>query len=169
MARQTIYFLLALQGLASLKLASSFTTPVDGSRYLWFPQPGRADVFEDGLPIGNGRLAASIYGSITEVLGINENSIWTGPFQDRIATDDPQAARQVVLDMLLVGNISEGREYGMAYMIPSNSSPRSYSYFGNIEIDFGHEEGGVSEYRRWLDTKEGVAGVSYTYGGVDYM
>lgn len=163
-----LHALHALHALAILPFASSLTTPLDGNRYLWFPQPGRSNVLEDGLPIGNGRLAASVYGSIKEVLGINENSIWSGPCQDRIATDDPQAARQVARDMLLAGNISEGREYAMAYMIPSNNSPRSHSYFGNIEIDFGHEKEGVGDYVRWLDTKQGVTGVSYTYGGVNY-
>ncbi|KAI0178461.1 glycoside hydrolase family 95 protein [Pestalotiopsis sp. NC0098] len=140
---------------------------LDGSRFLWYTQPGRYPIFEDGLPIGNGRIGAAIYGGASEVIGINENSIWTGPFQDRIA-DDPQAAEQVVREMLVAGNLSDAHNYTMQAIIPTNNSPRSFSYFGNIEIDFGHESDDLTDYIRWLDTKEGTTGVSYAYQGANY-
>lgn len=119
------------------------------------------------MPIGNGRIGAAVYGGGSEVIGINENSIWTGPFQDRIA-DDPQTALGVTREMLLAGKLSEAREYSMANLIPRSFSPRAFSYFGNINIDFGHEDSGLTDYVRWLDTKEGTTGVSYAYGGVNY-
>lgn len=140
---------------------------LDGSRYMWYTQPGRYPIFEDGLPIGNGRVGAAIYGGASEVIGINENSIWTGPFQDRIA-DDPQAAEKVVREMLVAGNLSHAHNYTMQAMIPSNNSPRSFSYFGNIEIDFGHASDDMTDYIRWLDTEEGTTGVSYAYQGANY-
>ncbi|KAK6209047.1 hypothetical protein LQW54_006647 [Pestalotiopsis sp. IQ-011] len=140
---------------------------LDGSRYLWYTQPGRYPIFEDGLPIGNGRIGAVIYGGASEVIGINENSIWTGPFQDRIA-DDPQAAEKVVREMLVAGNLSDAHNYTMQAMIPTNNSPRSFSYVGNIQIDFGHASDDVTDYIRWLGTKEGTTGVSYTYLGANY-
>ncbi|KAF7537335.1 hypothetical protein G7054_g3862 [Neopestalotiopsis clavispora] len=140
---------------------------LNGSRYLWYTQPGRYPIFEDGLPIGNGRIGAAIYGGASEVIGINENSIWTGPFQDRIA-EDPQAAEQVVREMLVAGNLSDAHNYTMQAMIPTNNSPRAFSYFGNINVDFGHTDEDVTDYIRWLDTKEGTTGVSYTYQGANY-
>lgn len=56
----------------------------------------------------------------------------------------------------------------LTYLIPGTLSPRDFSYFGNINIDLGHQDSGMTDYIRWLDTKEGTTGVSYTYGGVDY-
>ncbi|KAJ7804649.1 glycoside hydrolase family 95 protein [Mycena olivaceomarginata] len=112
----------------------------DGSRHVWFTFPGFFPTFESSLPLGNGRVAASIYGGASEVLGINENSIWTGPFQDRIAAT-ALAAEPVVREMLLAGNLSEGREYAYEHMISNVTSPRAFSYFGNIEVDFGHTGG----------------------------
>ena len=53
-------------------------------------------------------------------------------------------------------------------MISNVTSPRSFSYFGNINIDFGHNTEAPTDYIRWLDTKEGTTGLSYTYGGVNY-
>lgn len=155
--------------LASLLIsgASAVASTFDGSRFLWFNQPARQHFFEDAMPIGNGRIGATVYGGGSEVIGINENSIWTGPSQDRIA-DDPQTALAVTREMLLAGNLSEARQYSMANLIPKTLSPRAFSYFGNINIDFGHEDSGLTDYVRWLDTKEGTTGVSYTYGGVNY-
>lgn len=142
-------------------------SPLDASRFLWFNQPAREHFFEDAMPIGNGRVGATVYGGGSEVIGINENSIWTGPFQDRIA-EDPQAALAVTRETLLAGNLSEARQYSMANLIPKESSPRAFSYFGNININFEHEDSTMADYVRWLDTKEGTTGISYTYGGVNY-
>ncbi|KAJ6528514.1 family 95 glycoside hydrolase [Mycena capillaripes] len=139
----------------------------DGSRHVWFTFPGFFPIFESSLPIGNGRVAGSIYGGASEVLGINENSIWSGPFQDRIAVT-ALAAEPVVREMLLAGNLSEAREYAYEHMISNVTSPRSFSYFGNIDIDFGHAEGEMTEYVRWLDTREGMVGVQYVVDGVTY-
>ncbi|KAF7374248.1 Glycoside hydrolase family 95 protein [Mycena sanguinolenta] len=139
----------------------------DGSRHVWFTFPGFFPTFESSFPIGNGRVAASIYGGASEVLGITENSIWTGPFQDRIAST-ALAAEPVVREMLLAGNLSEAREYAYEHMISNVTSPRSFSYFGNIGIDFGHAEEEMTDYVRWLDTREGMVGVEYVVDGVTY-
>ncbi|RAH64746.1 glycoside hydrolase family 95 protein [Aspergillus aculeatinus CBS 121060] len=140
---------------------------LDGSRYMWFTQPGRWPTFEEGMPIGNGRIGATIYGGGAEVVGINENSIWTGPFQDRTPLNATEI-EPVVRELLLNGNITEGNVLTMAQMIPTNNSPRAYSYFGNVNLDFGHPDVDMSNYLRWLDTKEGIAGVSYSINGVNY-
>jgi hypothetical protein len=155
--------------LASLLIAGASTaaSALDGSRFLWFNQPARQHFFEDAMPIGNGRIGATVYGGGSEVIGINENSIWTGPFQDRIAKD-PQTALAVTREMLLDGRISEARHYSMAYLIPETFSPRAFSYFGNINIDFGHKDSDLTDYVRWLDTKEATTSVSYTYAGMEY-
>lgn len=147
--------------------ATKAATTYDGSRFLWFNQPARPHFFEDAMPIGNGRIGATVYGGGSEVVGINENSIWTGPFQDRIAAD-PLTALATTRSMLLAGNMSEARQYSMANLIPKTVSPRAFSYFGNMTIDFGHADASMTNYVRWLDTKQGTTGVSYTYGGVDY-
>lgn len=140
---------------------------LDGSRYLWFANPANYPVFEDALPIGNGRLGVAVYGGASEVLGINENSIWSGPLQNRTPPDALEAvpvARQMILD----GEITPGNEYVMREMISNVTSPRSYSYFGNLNIDFGHLGASLTNYTRWLDTKEGTSGVNYTYNGVEF-
>ncbi|KAJ4293625.1 hypothetical protein N0V90_008909 [Kalmusia sp. IMI 367209] len=139
----------------------------DGSRYVWFTSPGSSSYFESSLPIGNGRLAASVYGTLNEFININEDSIWTKPFVDRVA-DSSLEALPKVRQMLLDGQMTEGREYAHRIMMSSVTSESAYSYFGNIEIGFGHGRKNVSDYVRWLDTKEGTVGMEYKYGGVTY-
>ncbi|KAJ7211419.1 family 95 glycoside hydrolase [Mycena pura] len=158
------FLFLALAARATHAIIPTF----DGSRHVWFTAPAIFPDFESSLPIGNGRVAASIYGGASEVLGINENSIWSGPFQDRIAAT-ALATEPLVREMLLAGNLSEGRELAYERMISNVTSPRSFSYFGNIEINFGHAEGEMTDYVRWLDTREGTVGVQYVFDGVTYM
>ncbi|KAF9890104.1 hypothetical protein FE257_006265 [Aspergillus nanangensis] len=153
--------------LALLALAGDVLAILDGSRYMWFAQPAQWPIFEEGMPIGNGRVAATIYGGGAEVLGINENSIWTGPFQDRTPLNASQN-EPIVRSMLQEGHISEAYDLTMSQMIPTNNDPRAFSYFGNINLDFGHADDDMADYVRWLDTKEGTAGVEYTVDGVTF-
>ncbi|KAI1358580.1 glycoside hydrolase family 95 protein [Xylaria arbuscula] len=127
----------------------------DGSQHLWYTEP--AVEWEKGsLPIGNGRMGATIYGSLSEVITLNEDTIWSGPYQDRTPAGG-LAALTKVRELLLAGNITGGGDVAL----------RSFSYFGDLNLDFGHS-GDVDNYARWLDTKAGNTGVSYTYNGVNY-
>lgn len=148
-----------------LALARQGSAALDGSRYLWYNSPATA--FESALPLGNGRLGAMIYGGGQEIIGLNENSIWAGPFQDRTPYNATQA-RPEVLKLMQKGNLTLAGQLTLANMTDITASPRSYSYFGNVVIDFGHEEQSMSNYVRWLDTAQGNSGLSYTFNKVKY-
>ncbi|KAK5635507.1 hypothetical protein RRF57_011219 [Xylaria bambusicola] len=139
----------------------------DGSQHLWYDQP--AVEWEKGsLPIGNGRMGATIYGTLQERVTLNEDTIWSGPYQDRTPTGGV-ATLDKVRKLLLAGDISGGGDVALANMNPPNQlqSQRSFSYFGDLKLDFEHT-GKVDNYVRWLDTKAGNSGVSYIYKGVKY-
>ncbi|KAL4927233.1 glycoside hydrolase family 95 protein [Aspergillus undulatus] len=151
--------------LFSLLISPTLAFPkFDASRHLWYTAPANPTNWEEGvLPIGNGQVAATIYGGLQdETLTINENSIWNGPLQDRT----PQVARE----MLLNGSISEAGDFAQREMMHSVDTMRGFSYFGDLEVKFGHGGGedGVEGYRRWLDTRRGDVGVEYVVGGVKY-
>lgn len=147
--------------------------PLDASRYLWYTTPAPPTDWENGaLPIGNGHLAGTIYGGIdNEVLTINENTIWSGPLQER-TPENALAALPVAREMLVSGNISAAGDFIQREMMHPVDSMRAYSYFGNLEVGVGHAghtgQGDVSGYRRWLDTKRGDCGVEYVVDGVGY-
>lgn len=49
---------------------------------LWYQKSARCQ--EESLPIGNGSFGAMIMGGVgEEVLGLNEESLWSGYYQDK--------------------------------------------------------------------------------------
>ncbi|KAI8625961.1 glycoside hydrolase family 95 protein [Xylariaceae sp. FL1651] len=139
---------------------------LDGSRYLWYTQPA-VDWERGSLPIGNGRMGATIYGSLTERITINEDTIWDGPLQNRTPVNALSSLSKV-RDLLVSGDITGGDSLCLSNMNQGNmGSERQFSYFGDLHLSFGHS-GQTNGYQRWLDTKTGTSGVSYVYNGVNY-
>ncbi|KAG5760476.1 hypothetical protein H9Q72_011415 [Fusarium xylarioides] len=136
-----------------------------GSRHLWYNSPGSD--FKSSLPIGNGRLGALVQGSISEKIIINENSVWSGPFQDRINPGSLEGfpkARKLLTENDYTG--AAGFAASDMYAIPPQN--RWYSVTGNLLLNFGHQTEEISNYERWLDTLSGNTGVSYDVDGVTY-
>ena len=71
----------------------------------------KAKNWEEGLPIGNGRLGASILGKIAEeMITINEETIWYGPFRNR-KNPDCREHMDEIRRLLLKGEV-ESAVYG---------------------------------------------------------
>ena len=48
------------------------------------PYTSYADIWNDALPLGNGRLGAMVYGHVgMERIQLNDDSLWYGAFRDR--------------------------------------------------------------------------------------
>ncbi|KND92750.1 hypothetical protein TOPH_02784 [Tolypocladium ophioglossoides CBS 100239] len=107
------------------------------------------DVAETGaLPKGNSRLGATIIDSDNEAITINEDTIRSGPSQQRIPTiglESLPKARELLLG-------------GTSLRPPVE---RASSYFSNLSLKFGHGNA-IEDHVRWIDT------VSYTYNGVNF-
>ncbi|KAF4947617.1 hypothetical protein FGADI_10298 [Fusarium gaditjirri] len=141
------------------------TGEYSGSRHLWYNSPGKD--FKSSLPIGNGRLGALVQGSISEKIVINENSVWSGTFQDRVNPDALQGfpkARKFLTQNDYTG--AAGTVSSTMYGKPTTN--RWYSVTGNLLLDFGHQNEKYTNYERWLDTLGGNTGVSYLINGVTY-
>lgn len=76
----------------------------DASRFAWYSGDAGSD-FASALPIGNGRLGAAIFGTGDERITLNENSIWSGPWQDR-ANRNSKNALNGIRSSLMNGDIS---------------------------------------------------------------
>ncbi|RFU81375.1 glycoside hydrolase family 95 [Trichoderma arundinaceum] len=156
---------LSLQAILLGLLATNASAALDGSRYLWYTAP--ATDWETGvLPIGNSRLGAAIFGGGNEVVTINEDTLWDGPLQNRIPANG-LAALPTVRQMLIANNLSAAGNLVLSQMTPPISGERQFSYFGNLNLNFGHSNG-ISNYIRSLDTRQGNSSVSYTFNGVTY-
>lgn len=136
----------------------------DASRYLYFNSAGSA--LSSSLPIGNGRVAAAVYGTATEKITLNENSVWSGQWQDR-GNANSAAALASIRQKLTSGDITGAGGQTLDAMAGNPTSPKQYQPTVDMGIDFGHG-GTLGGYARVLDTKMGTAMVTYTLGGVNY-
>lgn len=137
----------------------SVPDPEDEHLHLHYTQPSTE--WNQALPIGNGRLGAMVHGRTdTELLQLNEDSVWYGGPQDRTPRD---ALRNLPLLRQLIreGRHAEAEELVRTAFFATPASMRHYEPLGNCYIEFGHEE--VSDYRRRLDLSRAVCETEYTF------
>jgi alpha-L-fucosidase 2 len=132
---------------------------------LWYKQP--ANVWEEALPIGNGRLGGMVFGRIEyERIQLNEESVWTG---SRTVTDKPDAYRFLpeVRRLLFEGKYAEAQEITEREMMVKGTW-NMYQTLGDLYFKTYHG-GAISEYRRELNLDEAIARVTYRAGDVTYQ
>jgi hypothetical protein len=150
---------------AVLSLASLVQGQWDASRFAWYNSAGTN--FASALPIGNGRVAGVVYGSASEKITLNENSVWSGPWQNR-ANSRSLGALSAIRQRLQNGDLTGAGQMVLENMAGNPTSPRAYNPTVDMLLDFGHSSGSISSYTRYLDTYQGTAFVTYNYGGVNY-
>ncbi|MES2826610.1 MAG: glycoside hydrolase family 95 protein [Bacteroidota bacterium] len=135
------------------------------SMKLWYNKPADK-VWEAALPIGNGRLAAMVYGNpATELIKLNEATIWSGgPNRN----DNPKAlAALPEIRRLLFANDYDGASKLAANGMESRINGMNYQLLGNLKLAFpGHDA--YSNYYRELDIATAVTKTSYVAEGVTY-
>lgn len=132
---------------------------------LWYQQP--AKTWNEALPIGNGRLAAMVFGGVnSERIQLNEETVWAGEKRSRL---NPLAADAIpkIRKLLFEGRIKEAEDLADKTMISPQRRQPPYETLGDLTLAFNP---GLppSGYRRSLDLDSGLASVSYSAGGVNY-
>ena len=130
---------------------------------VWFSGPARE--WLEGLPVGTGRLAAMVLGTVKrERLALNHEWLWSG--RNRQRDTEPRAhllphVRQLLLD----GRYEEGTEAGndafagLGGISGTPSRVDAYQPAGDFYFELDH--GPLHGYRRQLDLNTGIATVSY--------
>ena len=132
---------------------------------LWYQKP--ATHWEEAMPIGNGRLAAMIYGGVSkEIIQLNEESIWAGPPVPEVTRNVSQTIDKVRA-LLFEGKYVEAQKLQQSIMA-RRIAPRSYQTMGKLNFDFGHK-GSATNYRRDLNLDTAIATTQYSIDGVDYV
>jgi hypothetical protein len=127
-----------------------------------------AKEWSESLPIGNGRLGAMVYGRTdTEVLQLNENSVWYGGRQDRTPRD---ALRNLprLRQFIRSNQQTEAEKLVKHAFFATPHSQRHYEPLGTLTLDFGHDEANISHYRRELDLETAITSVRYEHLGVQH-
>lgn len=134
---------------------------------IWFDT--EASVWEEGLPIGNGRLGAMIFGKTDkELLQLNEDSIWYGSSINR---NNPDAFKHLdnVRNLIEAGRISEAEALAKLALSGVPNSQRPYQTMGNLELEIGHPKACIEEYKRELNLANGTVTVEYIYDGIRFQ
>ncbi|MGE3616324.1 MAG: glycoside hydrolase N-terminal domain-containing protein [Gemmatimonadales bacterium] len=164
-----------IRSLASAVIAAQLAGPAaaqtpasDGNweaQRLWYLAP--ATRWEEGLPVGNGRLGAMVLGGPGEErLALNEETLWSGgPYDPTV----PGAHRALpeIQRLVFAGDVERAHDLFGRSMMGIPFEQQKYQPLGNLTLHFpGHE--GATGYRRELDLDRAVATVRYTVGGVTF-
>ena len=140
-------------------------TPPQTDNVLWYRQP--AAVWEEAVPLGNGRLGAMVFGGVVdERLQLNEDSLWDGYPHDASNPESTQGWPQVK-QFLFEGKSKEAEALVRKTMMGNPSRVRPYQSLGELWMEFSGD-GQVSGYLRTLDLNTAVATVHYTQDGTTF-
>ncbi len=128
-----------------------------------------ADNFNEALPIGNGRIGGMVYGGTEhDMIGLNEDSVWSGGLRHRVNPDAREALPEV-RRLLAEGDIPGAEKLAFQKMQGVNPNSRHYMPLGDLKIDFfGVSEDNTSDYERTLDIGDAVAGVRFCTDDIEY-
>lgn len=140
-------------------MPNPITTPENTHLHLHYTKPSTE--WSQALPVGNGRLGAMVHGRTdTELLQLNEDSVWYGGPQDRTPRD-ALPNLPLLRKLIREGRHVEAEELVRSAFFATPASMRHYEPLGNCYIEFGH--GGMSDYRRRLDLSRAVAETEYMF------
>jgi alpha-L-fucosidase 2 len=153
--------IITLLTLVILKCHAQGTTPLK----LWYKQP--ATQWEEALPIGNGPLAAMIFGGVTtEQIQFNEETLWTGEPRS-YAHKGASAHLGEIRRLLNEGKQKEAEALANEQFMSQPMRQMAYQAFGDVYLDFpGHGE--HTAYNRELDLQTATVKSSYEAGGIRY-
>ncbi|HBQ59676.1 MAG TPA: hypothetical protein DD671_08645, partial [Balneolaceae bacterium] len=130
-----------------------------------------AVIWEEALPVGNGRLGAMVYGDPhLESIQLNEETVWAGEPGNNIMADIKEYFPKI-RRLIFEGKHTQAQQLASAYLpwdtdLDANYG-MSYQTVGNLEISF-FDTSEVVNYYRDLDIANAVASVEYQQNGVRY-
>ncbi len=144
-------------------LISIFSSAQQGGKYkLWYDKP--AQQWVEALPIGNGRIAAMVFGDpYKEKLQLNESTFWSGgPSRN----DNPDGAK--VLDSiryyLFNGNYKRAQVLADKGLTAKTLHGSAFQNIGDLTLDF-HNLGNVKSYYRELDIEKALTTTTFISNG----
>ncbi|MCX7046932.1 MAG: glycoside hydrolase N-terminal domain-containing protein, partial [Candidatus Sumerlaeota bacterium] len=148
----------------------AFAAPPDLT--LWYGKPA-ANWERETLPIGAGRLGATVFGGVKqEQVQFNESSLWSGwpePQNDRA---NGFAALEKVRKLLKEGNRAEAGKVAVAEFLSEKGYGKpdfgKYQAFGELVTDFDGLPAQAVNYRRELDLATALARVSFQADGTTH-
>ena len=138
---------------------------------LWYEKP--ADLWEEALPIGNGRIGGMVFsGTISDKIQINEDTLWSGyPGKNKgcHSIEEVEEIRKLIKE----------KKYVQAHKKTGDTMlgicSECYLSYGNLYIDIetaseayradGTDKNAVTGYSRELDLTTAIVTTEYVMGG----
>ncbi len=136
-----------------------------GKLKLWYDNP--AGNWNEALPIGNGRIAAMIFGNpAKEKLQLNESSFWAGgPSRN----DNPDGLKGLdsIRTYIFSGEYAKANALSNKYLTAKKLHGSKFQVVGNLNLSFNDNEN-YTDYYRELDLERAVSTTTYKVGGVTF-
>jgi alpha-L-fucosidase 2 len=136
-----------------------------GKLTMWYNKP--ASVWNEALPVGNGRLGAMIYGDpAKEKIQLNEITFWSGGPSNN---DNPKAlsALSTVRQLIFNGDYTSAVNMVNANMTATKLHGSKYQVVGNLNLAFtGHNT--YTDYYRELNLEKAIFTTTYKVADVTY-
>lgn len=152
----------ALATFAPALSAQAELSSEDALHSFWYDAPAKQ--WSEALPVGNGRIGAMVFGGVEEDrIQLNEDSLWAGEPESQESSIGTPEDLAVIRKM-----IDEGKYKQASEELPKRFSIgdviRSYQTLGDLRINWQNTEGEVSNYRRSLDFRTGIAHSTWKRG-----
>ncbi|MBA0882128.1 glycoside hydrolase family 95 protein [Flavobacterium undicola] len=154
-----------LFGLSTFLVTITIQAQSKSDLKLWYDKP--AAIWNEALPLGNGRLGAMVFGDPSiERLQLNEETIWAGSPNTNAHTKSIEAL-PVVRKLIFEGKFKEAQDLATRDIMSQTNDGMPYQTFGSVYISFnGHND--YKNYYRDLDIANATASVQYEVDGVTY-
>lgn len=148
---------------------SKYSRPVENPMKLWYNEP--AQIWEEALPIGNGRLGAMIFGGVhRETIQLNEETVWAGEPGNNILPGLKEHLPEI-RQLIFEGRHAEAQSLALETFPfepgEKNNYGMPYQTVGNLLIAF-HDISECAHYSRELDIANAVSTTQYQMDGAIY-
>ena len=133
---------------------------------LWYDAP--AGRWLEALPLGNGQMAAMVFGGIAdETIQLNESTFWSGSPHNNNSKTSLEHLDEV-RQLIYAGREEEAEALINKEFIPGPHGQR-FLTLGSLRMHFENMPEEVDDYYRDLDLTRAVASVGFTANGVRYQ
>jgi len=137
-----------------------------GPLALWYTNAATA--WNQALPVGNGKLAAMIFGGVArEHLQFNEDTLWAGQPHDYSHPGASNYLAAIRAQIFACHGASVFKDVAKSNFMSVPIRQTGYQPCGDLLLDFPHD--GATNYRRALDLDSAVASVRYDFHGVTFQ
>lgn len=139
---------------------------MENAKLIRMAKPARR--WDDGLPLGNGRLGAMVMGRVNdETIFINEETLWYGPRRER-SNPNGRENLEKIRELLMKKQVEQASFLAKMSLtsLPKYNNP--YQPAGDLRICFQGHSKPVQNYKRDLDLSSAVGVVEYDMDGVHY-